>query len=365
VDIRERFRGLGASYLIAVLVLAVYGCIFVVRDRTDGSAMAFVVMGTSNTPGNHGYDGQYYYRIAVAPLGATRGLDDAAYRYQRIGYPMLARALSLGRSALVPAMLVLINVAAVALGSLVCAQLLRAHVFPPAYALLWALYAGQAAAFLRDLAEPLAMLLVACALCAVRADRVCLAGVLLALAALTKETALLFAVALAVHYLLRGRGRAFATLTVLAAAPYCAWQAVLARAFGHTGLSGAQTPARLLLDGLRGARGTGALVDDLVVVVVPSVLCVGLLASGIWLRRARGLRGVLGAISSWSSLALALNIAFVWLLPKETYADLWASARTADGLVLAALVHPNFGRCWVRRPLAVAWACSSVFFWWP
>ena len=364
VDIRERFRRLGSSSLIALLVLAVYGSVFLARDRLDGGALPFVVMGTSNTPGNHGYDGEYYYRIAVAPLGTTRGLDNAAYRYQRIGYPLLARALSAGRSALVPATLVMINVMALALGSFVCARLLRAHGSPPAYSLPWAFYVGQAAAFWRDLAEPLAMLLVACALYAVGTERICLAGVLLAAAALTKETALLFAVAVAGHCLLRGRIHAFATLTVLVAAPYFAWQAALVRMFGHTGLSQAHTPPRLLFDGLQGATSTGALAGDLVAVAVPSVLCVALLASGIWNRRAEGLRGVLDAVTSWWSLALVLNIVFVWLLPRETYADIWASARTADGLVLAALMHPSFGTCWARRPLAAAWACSSLFLWW-
>jgi len=350
--------------LIALLVLAVYGAVFVTRDRLDGNALPFVVMGTSNTPGNHGYDGQFYYRIALAPLGTRHGLDTAAYRYQRIGYPMLARALSAGRSASVPALLVLINVAAIALGTFVCSRLLRAHGSAPAYSLLWAIYAGQAAAFWRDLAEPLAMLLVACALLAVRADRVVPAGLLLAAGALTKETALLFALAVAGHYLLRGRIRPFATLTLLVAVPYLAWQAALVHMFGHTGLSEANAPPRLLFEGLRGARDTGALAGDLIAVVVPSVLCIYVLASGIRLRQADGVKGMLNAATSWWSVALLLNIAFVSALPRETYADLWASARTADGLVLAALAHPSFGKCWVRWPLAAAWACSSAFLCW-
>ena len=365
MDDRERHRRYGAACLIALLVLAAYGCVFAVRDRLDGSALPFVVMGTSNTPGNHGYDGQFYYRIAVAPLGTVRGLDNAPYRYQRIGYPMLARAIAVGRDALVPASLVLINVVAVALGTFACARLLQANGVSPAYSLVWALYAGQVAAFWRDLAEPVAMALVAMALLAVRADRVLPAGVLLAAAALTKETALLFAVAVGAHYLLRGRGRSFAMLAVEVSAPYIAWQVALLHMFGHAGLTEAHTPPRLLLGGLHGAGGGGALVGDIVAVAGPSVLCAILVACCLLQRRGTGRRGVFQAVTSWYTLALAANIMFVWTLPNETYADLWASARTADGLVLAALVHPSLARCWVRYPLVAAWACSALFLWWP
>ncbi len=350
--------------LVALIVLVVYGSVFAVRYRLDGGSLPFVVMGTSNSPGNHGYDGQYYYRIAVAPLGTTRGLDRAAYRYLRIGYPALARVLSGGRTALVPAVLVLINIAAIALGTFACARLLRSHGSSPAYALLWALYAGQAAAFWRDLAEPTAMLLVAGALLAASAQRLVPAGVLFAAAALTKETALLFAVAVGGQFLLRGHLRAFSTLSILVAAPYLAWQAAVARMFAHSVLSEAHSSPRLLLDGLQGARDSAALAGDLAVVVLPSVLCVALLASGIWQRHGDGVAGFLEAASSWSTLALALNIAFVWLLPRETWADLWASARTADGLVLAALAHPRFGACRMRGPLATAWAVSALFLCW-
>ncbi len=293
MDLRARTRQFGPAYLIALLVLTVYACVFAVRVRADGSALPFVVMGTSNTPGNHGYDGQFYYRIAIAPLGTSRGLDNVAYRYQRIGYPMLARALSVGRNALVPGALVLINIVAVAIGTLVCARFLRANGFHPAYALAWALYAGQVAAFWRDLAEPFAMLLVACALMAVRVDRVPLAGVLLAAAVLTKETALLFAAAVAASYAFRGRANSFAVFTVLVAAPYLAWQLALVHMFGHTGLSEAHAAPRLLLVGLRGARGTGAVVGDLLAVAGPSVLCVALLACGIWSQRGTGRHGCL------------------------------------------------------------------------
>ena len=65
-----------------------------------------------------GYDGQFYYRLALDPanLHSTAfGITmDAPYRFMRIGYSALAWLLSLGQHAAVPYVLVAINVAALA-----------------------------------------------------------------------------------------------------------------------------------------------------------------------------------------------------------------------------------------------------------
>ena len=47
--------------------------------------------------GKAGYDGQFNYAIAADPLHASPALDVPAYRYQRILYPLLVRALALGQ----------------------------------------------------------------------------------------------------------------------------------------------------------------------------------------------------------------------------------------------------------------------------
>jgi hypothetical protein len=66
----------------------------------------------------YGYDGQFYYRLAVNPLNfqhTAYGITvDAAYRFMRVGYPMLAWLVSFGQRSLVPYMLVAVNVAALA-----------------------------------------------------------------------------------------------------------------------------------------------------------------------------------------------------------------------------------------------------------
>lgn len=65
-------------------------------------------------PQSDGYDGQFYYRLALNPVTSTPTasgvtLDAPAYRHQRILYSTLAFVLSLGRTDLVPMMMVVIN----------------------------------------------------------------------------------------------------------------------------------------------------------------------------------------------------------------------------------------------------------------
>src|SRR5262249_5408678 len=64
---------------------------------------------------SEGYDGQFYFRLAIAPgqaqLGPVHGVRfDNAARVTRVGYPALAYALSLGQPSRAPWMLVLANV---------------------------------------------------------------------------------------------------------------------------------------------------------------------------------------------------------------------------------------------------------------
>ena len=410
-----RLRQTWQPVALCALVLLAYGALYAVRAARPGGALAFAVLGTSDTPGNRGYDGQYYYRIAVAPLAGRRGLDRPAYRYQRIGYPLVSRALAFGERARIAHTLVLVNVAAIALGALLVALLLARSGSSPLWALPYALYIGQVACFWRDLAEPLAYALVAAALLAWRRERFWPGCILLLLAALTKENVLLFAVAAALHLVLRCHWRQLWLLLALVALPYALWQGGLWLAFGQTGLGGTDHPPRLPLGGLIRVRDTRQLLYTLIAVVTPALLCLGLIGQGWWLawrghdggaapspsaRLDLGLRPRLGRQDSGTSsgadpapasekssasapgspltralvrarwaagdlptLALLLNLAFVLWLPAHSYADLWASTRNAQGLVLAALTYPAWVRSRLRWPLALFWACCAPLLW--
>ena len=74
-------------------------------------------------PRSTGYDGQFYYRLALDPANLHQtafGITmDAPYRFMRIGYSALAWLVSLGQRTAVPYALAAINVAALgALGYL-------------------------------------------------------------------------------------------------------------------------------------------------------------------------------------------------------------------------------------------------------
>jgi len=119
-----------------------------------------------------GYDGQFYYRLALNPFNWHRtayGITmDHNYRYTRLGYPVAAWILSLGQHHLVPTVLVVIN--------LVCVGIIG---------------------FGRDTAEPLADACMLGGLLAYRHSRYVLAALLVTYGVITNEPILVLAVAIA------------------------------------------------------------------------------------------------------------------------------------------------------------------------
>jgi len=163
-----------------------------------------------------GYDGQFYYRLALDPANwhATAfGITmDQSYRYTRIGYPILAWIFSLGQHQLVPVVLVVINLFAVAAIAMLGGVFARQSGRHALWGLAFAAYFGLVISVGRDTAEPLAeacMLggLLACR----RATRpmYLLATALFAWGAITRETILLAPAAIAVTRVIAiGRRRA-------------------------------------------------------------------------------------------------------------------------------------------------------------
>ncbi len=150
----------------------------------------------------YGYDGQFFYRLAINPFNFSHtayGITvDQPYRFMRVGYPMLTWLFSAGEAALVPVMLVVVNV--VALGAL---GWLGGHIARPggrhaAWGLLLPGYFGLVTSLSRDTAKPAAAAFMVAGLLAVRARRPALAAGLLAFAVLTRETAMVAVAALAV-----------------------------------------------------------------------------------------------------------------------------------------------------------------------
>jgi hypothetical protein len=196
----------------------------------------------------YGYDGQFFYRLALNPLNfghTAYGITmDRPYRFMRIGYPALTWLVSAGQHSLVPVMLVAVNIAAIgALGWLGARFALDGGRHALAGLLLPG-YFGLLTSLSRDTAEPLAAACLLAGLLAVRARRPVLAGFFLAYGALTRETVMVAVAAIAVLRMI-GVLRARTTgvrpgrddlAWVVPAAVFAAWEVVVKLATGSVPL---------------------------------------------------------------------------------------------------------------------------------
>jgi hypothetical protein len=226
---------LAAAFVMARLAVVAHGDI--TRFIDVGSAFAqvhHVPRGITIAPGG-GYDGQFYYRLALDPANLHRtayGITlDNGYRIQRISYPVLAWLLAAGQQAAVPYSLVAVNVVALAALAWLAALLARDCGRRPAWGLLVAGYFGFLFSLGRDLTEICEACFVVAGLLSLRRGRPVWAGLALAAAVLSRETALVVVAGVAlvaVRDVVLGRRRpvradlAFILPVVL----YAAWQAI-------------------------------------------------------------------------------------------------------------------------------------------
>jgi hypothetical protein len=232
---------LAAAFVVARLAVVAHGDI--TRFIDVGSAFALVhhvPRGITIVPGG-GYDGQFYYRLALDPANLHRtayGITlDNGYRIQRITYPVLAWLLAAGQQTAVPYSLVAVNVVSLAALAWLAALVARDCGRRPAWGLLVAGYFGFLFSLGRDLTEICEACFVVAGLLSLRRGRPVWAGLALAAAVLSRETALVVVAGVAlvaVRDVVRGRRRpvradlAFFLPVVL----YAAWQAIGWAVFG-------------------------------------------------------------------------------------------------------------------------------------
>ncbi len=307
-----------------------------------------------------GYDGQFYYFLAVDPVHGKDYMDAPGIVYSRIGYPITARALSGGNPTLIPYMMVLVNILAAVGGTLAVAFFLRRHGLPPALALLYGCYPGLALAVLRDLTEPLAFGLAAAALVIFdwhSKRRLLGSAALFGLAMLTRETVALFPAIIALG-LLVGAGttasgwrervrwvnlvRAIG-FAEIAFAPLLVWRHLLSAALPHAttqetfaggehhvvgGAGGtvlaALTPFHAIA---KQWPWTGVDVTDLLTVFVPALVWSGIAI--VLLRR----KLTLGPLFVLANVAV-----FVVFVPTPIAIDYGSLGRASIGVLLAALL---------------------------
>jgi Gpi18-like mannosyltransferase len=278
------------------------------------------------------------YYIALDPVHARDYLDWPAYRYGRILEPALAGALAFGNPGLVPFTILLVSWLAIGLSTAVLAAWLKRKRLNPVLALIYAFYAGVVIAFRFDLTEALSFGLVIGAVYLFDfggRQRVVWSAALFAMAALARETAVLFIIVFAIALLFRDRmedwrrplssALAFLSISLL---PLAAWHAFLFLWLQNLGL-----PPRPVVQPIP----FGALIrewpwhvtaiEEIVVVVLPALL-VGSLA----------VRALIRGSTDKYLLLLALQVLLlVVFVDPFAFPDLTASARYTIGIVIAAL----------------------------
>lgn len=147
-----------------------------------------------------GYDGVFFYRLALDPFSTqpeSNGIrfDSGAYRQQRILYPLLAGILAGWNPALAPWTLILVNWIAIVAIAWLGVRLAETAGVDGHWGAVFPLWPGLFLSLLRDLAEPTAIVLMMTGMLLVRRHRFAAASAALALAALARETTLLFPIA--------------------------------------------------------------------------------------------------------------------------------------------------------------------------
>jgi hypothetical protein len=198
------------------------------------------------TTTRYGYDGQFYYRLALNPFTHRRveygiTIDNLPYRQQRILYPVLVHVLALGVIGWVPWSMIVVNYLAVCWLAFHAAGFAQRFAVPAIYGLAIPLYPGILLGMVRDLPDPLAISLMVSSLYLLHSHRIALGGCLLGLAVLTRETIVLVAAALLVHSIWRGlRRQSEWTETLWLMIPlltYAAWQLWIFARWGTLGVA--------------------------------------------------------------------------------------------------------------------------------
>lgn len=183
-----------------------------------------------------GYDGQFYMYMALDPLHARYYMDDAPYRYSRVLYPAVSLLAAGGDPAAVPFAMLVINWLAAGVGTLLVALLLVRGGQQPWPALLYGLAPPLTLAVHRDLTEPLSFVLAVGGVVMLTRPqpRVVVAGSLFGLAALTRQTTLVFPIAYAIWLFFAERKapkghpwRDVSSLLLLSTLPYLFWCGVI------------------------------------------------------------------------------------------------------------------------------------------
>ena len=355
---------------------AFYAAFASIRAEQNG-ALSFVHLGSRFLSGAHtshvirpslgaqntfGYDGQFYFAMAADPSHAHDYMgSNAGVVYSRVFYPAVARAASLGSVSALPYAMLVINLVAVLVGTGAIALWLVGRDFSPWPALLYGLYPGLVLSVFRDLTEPLAFGLAALAMLVfdrARPRRVALAAALFALAVLTRETIVPFALAAAVALAVgEHRWRRAAAFAAATCGPLLVWRLIVRLWLGQpTQEVGHERGWVLPLHGIESWWPFDH--DHWLIVLTVTLPALAAGAGALVLLRSRR-NAVLAAL-----LLVNVLLYVVWL-PRDVYIDHSAASRAALGVVLAAMYCvPAWWRTSSSSRIAVAAGAFALSIAW-
>jgi hypothetical protein len=358
---RKRRPNFGPTLVVFLIILA-FTLLVLATNHWD--PMAFVRLGArygqGDPNGDIGYDGQFAYQIALAPLEATQFLDIPAYRYQRVLYPLAARLAALGQPALIPWALIGLNILALTAGASVMSLILLHHKLSAWYALPVGLFAGQLVSLRLDVNEPFFLTLALLGIYAFETRRPRWGAAFFALSLLSKETAIAFVGGYLFYFFATRQWRTLAETAVISLTPFAALQLAIWLNFSEIGLrSGGHGATSFSLIPFGGLLAFGLDKPQTLMVVLtilgPLILapCLALiiyLARYFW----RGMFSVAAVI-------LALHILMMATLPFSTYVDLPGVLRLTSGLVVATVVFGAIIRSRKILNYSLLWLASLAF----
>lgn len=188
---------------LAMLVLVAPSLI-----RNQGDLSNFIIAGDQIVDGEKvpvkikirqnsgGYDGQFYFRLALNPDAHLRNEDGVTFdaptwRMQRIGYPVIVHLLAFGKASAVPALLFLVNFFGIGLIAWLALRLSRQLALPDWLPLAIVSWPGLVVTLVHDTTEITALVFLLAALSAYFAGRYVLYAGLAAAATLSRETSIL------------------------------------------------------------------------------------------------------------------------------------------------------------------------------
>jgi hypothetical protein len=364
-----------AGVAVVFLCVAAFYAVLVARRADQHSVRWFVHLGheflTTSTKSNVltpalgwqsrvGYDGQYYFAVAVDPSNARHYIGgNSGIVYSRIFYPAAARVAGAGSVDAVPYAMLVINLLAITLGSAALALWLRRQGGPEWPAVVFGLFPGAVFTVIRDLTEPLAFGLVAAGILALdarRPRRVALSSAIFALALLTRETIFPFVVAAAAAVVFTGDGhrrwRRGVAFLAGSFGPLLVWRLIVTALLGQStqevGGSGWGVPFHGIFSYWPWDHQHRLIV---LTIVLPSL---ALAAAAVPLLRRREGR-IAGA------LLIANILLYVVFLPDGVDVDYGAAGRAAVGVVFAAALCVPYWRLQRPHRLRLALAAPLAF----